>query len=72
MSIARHPRLLEVTARIEQRSSASRAAYLAVVQAARKPGPYRSGMGCANAAGACSPFGRDHRLQRHALGPPAL
>jgi len=50
MSTARHPRLLEVTARIEQRSSASRAAYLAVVQAARKPGPYRSGMGCANAA----------------------
>jgi dihydroxyacid dehydratase/phosphogluconate dehydratase len=50
MSTARHPRLLEVTARIEQRSAASRAAYLAVVQAARKPGPYRSGMGCANAA----------------------
>jgi phosphogluconate dehydratase len=42
--------LLEVTARIEQRSADSRSAYLAVVEAARKSGPSRAGMGCANAA----------------------
>ena len=50
MSAALHPRLSEVTARIEQRSADSRKAYLDVLKAARKPGPYRSGMGCANAA----------------------
>ena len=50
MSPASHPRLLEVTARIEQRSADSRSAYLAVVEAARKSGPSRAGMGCANAA----------------------
>jgi len=50
MSATAHPRLLDVTARIEQRSVTTRAAYLAVVHAARKNGPYRSAMGCANAA----------------------
>jgi phosphogluconate dehydratase len=41
---------LEVTARIEQRSADSRSAYLAVVEEARRSGPSRAGMGCANAA----------------------
>ena len=50
MSPDSHPRLLEVTARIEQRSADSRCAYLAVVEAARKSGPSRAGLGCANAA----------------------
>ena len=42
--------LATVTARIEQRSIAPRQAYLAVLARAKKPGPYRGGMGCANAA----------------------
>ena len=42
--------LAAVTQRIEQRSSASRAAYLAHLAQAHKPGPYREGLGCANAA----------------------
>lgn len=42
--------LAAVTARIEQRSATSRQAYLDVLARARKPGPYRGGMGCANAA----------------------
>jgi phosphogluconate dehydratase len=50
MSPDPHPRLLAVTARIEQRSADSRSAYLAVVEAARKSGPSRTGLGCANAA----------------------
>ncbi len=50
MSPAPHPCLLEVTARIEQRSMDSRRAYMAVLEAARKSGPSRAGMGCANAA----------------------
>ena len=46
-----HPRLVEVTARIEARSASSRSAYLAVLQAASgKGGAQRSGLGCANAA----------------------
>ncbi len=46
-----HPRLAEVTARIEARSVPSRSAYLAVLQAASgKGGAQRSGLGCANAA----------------------
>jgi len=42
--------LAAVTARIEQRSATSRQAYLDVLARAKKPGPYRGGMGCANAA----------------------
>ena len=42
--------LAAVTQRIEQRSAASRAAYLAHLAQAHKPGPYREGLGCANAA----------------------
>lgn len=42
--------LAAVTQRIEQRSAASRPAYLAMLAGAKKPGPYRAGMGCANMA----------------------
>jgi phosphogluconate dehydratase len=42
--------LAAVTKRIEQRSAASRPAYLAMLAGAKKPGPYRAGMGCANMA----------------------
>lgn len=45
-----NPTLLAVTERIAQRSAATRQAYLAVLAQAKKPGPYRGGMGCANAA----------------------
>jgi phosphogluconate dehydratase len=41
---------MAVTARIAQRSATTRQAYLAVLAQAKKPGPYRGGMGCANAA----------------------
>ena len=42
--------LMAVTARIAQRSATTRQAYLAMMAGAKKPGPYRGGMGCANAA----------------------
>ncbi len=45
-----HPVLDRVTDRIVERSRTSRAAYLATMASLRKPGPYRAGMGCANAA----------------------
>jgi phosphogluconate dehydratase len=53
MSTQHHPVssvLQRVTERIIYRSQPSRANYLAMVKASRKPGPYRSGMSCANAA----------------------
>ena len=45
-----HPTLQAITARIEARSAQSRQSYLAVLDKAQRPGPYRSGLGCANAA----------------------
>jgi phosphogluconate dehydratase len=45
-----HPVLQRVTDRIRQRSVATRQAYLDMLQASRRPGPYRKDMGCANAA----------------------
>ena len=50
MTTPLHPTLAVVTARIEQRSAKTRQAYLEVLAKAKKPGPYRGGMGCANAA----------------------
>lgn len=50
MTVALHATLAAVTARIEQRSAKTRQAYLDVLAKAKKPGPYRGGMGCANAA----------------------
>jgi phosphogluconate dehydratase len=83
-----HPTVLAVTERIRQRSALHRSAYLAQVDAAanRKPGAER--MGCANVAHAFAAMPSDdkarvtgidgaqhrhrHRLQRHAVGPPAV
>ena len=45
-----HPVLDRVTKRVIERSRDSRAAYLRTMASLRKPGPYRAGMGCANAA----------------------
>lgn len=44
------PILQRVTQRIIARSQTTRAQYLTMVKASRRPGPYRSGMSCANAA----------------------
>ncbi|WP_298575185.1 phosphogluconate dehydratase [uncultured Luteimonas sp.] len=53
-----HPVLHDVTERIRQRSSASRAAYLAGIEAMRAAGPSRSRLSCGNLAhgfAACGP-----------------
>ena len=50
MTSSIHDTLQAVTERIQARSQASRQAYLDVLAQAKKPGPYRAGMGCANAA----------------------
>ena len=62
MTTPLHPTLAAVTARIEQRSTATRQAYLAVMAQAKKPGPYRGGMGCANAAHAYAAMPANDKL----------
>jgi phosphogluconate dehydratase len=57
-----HPTLATVTARIEQRSAQTRQAYLNVLAQAKKPGPYRGGMGCANAAHAYAAMPANDKL----------
>ena len=54
--------LAAVTARIEQRSADSRAAYLAHLAQAKKPGPYREGLACANAAHAYAAMPANDKL----------
>ena len=54
--------LTAVTTRIEQRSAATRAAYLAHLAQAHKPGPYREGLGCANAAHAYAAMPANDKL----------
>ncbi len=57
--MALHPKIAEVTARIEERSRDTRAAYLARIDEARKEGPGRSHLSCGNLAHAfaASPLG---------------
>jgi phosphogluconate dehydratase len=62
MSEPTHPTLVEVTRRIQQRSERTRAAYLEVVNRTARPGPYRSGMGCANAAHAYAAMPGEDKL----------
>jgi len=45
-----HPRLAAVTARLVERSRPTREAYLARIEAARQPGPFRKRLGCGNFA----------------------
>ncbi len=61
-----------VTVRIEQRSAASRADYLDVLARAKKPGPYRGGMGCANAAHAYAAMPANDKLVLHQERQPNL
>jgi phosphogluconate dehydratase len=62
LSVKLNATVTAVTARIEQRSAASRTAYLDVVARAKKPGPYRGGMGCANAAHAYAAMPANDKL----------
>ena len=62
MTTLLHSTLAAVTARIEQRSAATRQTYLTVVAQAKKPGPYRGGMGCANAAHAYAAMPANDKL----------
>jgi len=62
MSTALHPVIAQVTQRIAHRSEKTRNDYLAMLDNASKPGPYRSGMGCANAAHAYAAMPANDKL----------
>ncbi len=57
-----NPVLQRVTDRIVERSRDSRATYLRTVANARRPDPYRAGMGCANAAHAFAAMPANDKL----------
>lgn len=67
-----HPVLTEVTERIQARSAGLRQAYVAHLRQARRPGPYRAGLGCANAAHAYAAMSANDKLVLHAQRQPNL
>jgi phosphogluconate dehydratase len=64
-----HPVLERVTERIRERSSASRAAYLQRVAAARPKGPARARLSCGNLAHAFAAAGPDKPTLKRAQAP---
>lgn len=67
-----HPVLTEVTERIQARSAGLREAYVAHLRQARRPGPYRAGLGCANAAHAYAAMPANDKRVLHAQRQPNL
>src|SRR3954452_2600085 len=57
-----HPVIAEVTARVAERSSESRSAYLERIRAAAAAGPARGALGCANLAHGFAACGSDEKL----------
>ncbi len=68
MSITLHPAIARVTARIIERSHASRSAYLARMDAAREAGPYRYRLSCSNQAHGFAASGEDKPTLRWGKG----
>ena len=70
MTMTLHPRLAAVTDRIRQRSAATRADYLAHLEAARSKGPIRNALGCTNLAhGFAAAPGGDKIMLRESRRP---
>ena len=67
-----HPTVSAVTDRIQARSQTLRQAYLQHLQQARKPGRYREGLGCANAAHAYAAMPANDKLVLHQERQPHL
>ncbi len=62
-----HPKIIEVTTRIQQRSKASRAAYLAKVQQWGQDNPYRGTLSCGNLAHGFAASPQGDKLQIKAV-----
>src|SRR4051812_3353548 len=65
-----HPVIAEVTARIAERSSESRSAYLERIRAAAAAGPARGALGCANLAHGFAACGPDEKLHLRGADRP--
>jgi len=70
MTTPLHPALARVTQRIIDRSADARGAYLASMQAQRKNGTQRGGMGCANMAHTTAALPAADKLKIHAERAP--
>ncbi|MEN9867979.1 MAG: hypothetical protein RL748_3569, partial [Pseudomonadota bacterium] len=69
---AMHPIILAVTERIRQRSQASRAAYLAQLELARRQGVQRGALSCTNLAHAFAAFPANDKLALKEQKKPSL
>src|SRR5690242_20670877 len=67
-----HPILAEVTARIAERSRASRSAYLARIDAARGDGTHRRQLSCGNLAHGFAACGADDKAALRTGAMPNL
>jgi phosphogluconate dehydratase len=67
-----HPKLAAITARIRERSRASRAAYLAHIEAARGNGPARGALGCGNLAHGFAACGTDDKAKLRSGAAPNI
>lgn len=67
-----HPVLDQVTQRIINRSEDTRSTYLETVEGAKKPGPYRKTLGCANAAHAYAAMDKSDKILLAAAHQPNL
>jgi len=67
-----HPILAEVTARIAERSRASRTAYLARIDAAHREGPHRARLSCGNLAHGFAACGTDDKAALRSGHAPNL
>ncbi|WP_240125088.1 phosphogluconate dehydratase [Thermomonas alba] len=69
MAVPLHPVIARITARIAERSRATRAGYLAQMEAARAQGPFRHRLSCGNLAHAFAAAGPDKPALRAGRGP---
>jgi phosphogluconate dehydratase len=67
-----HPVIERVTQRIVERSHGDRGHYLATMAALRRPGAYRAGLGCANAAHAWAAMPGEDKLRLREERQPNL
>ena len=72
MTISLHPTLEAVTTRIRQRSTATRAAYLARLDQSRQQTPIRRRLSCTNLAHGCAAVSAQDRSALHAADRPNL
>lgn len=67
--MSKHERLVEITERIQERSKASRKAYLAKCESMREQGPHRGHLACSNLAHGFAASGKDKQALEQNIKP---